>query len=313
MRASRAHPGIGDQPTTLRFMELLVCATDEEYEAWRAVRLAVASEERCLAVEEMREQDSSDRLLLLAVKDGEVVGSGIADRSDTAGAGFVAPRVLPGHRRMGVGTTLLRVLAEHCSGLGLSTVVSGVDDEESLAFAEHHGFVEVDREVEQARAVGDEPAPTELPAGVEVIEASRRPDLWAACFETFGKEVLADFALYTPLQISAEQWNTSWYGDPMFLALYGDEVIGCAGLNRDTDRPERGENALTAVGRTWRGRGIASHLKRRTLHWAALNGLEEIYTWTQVGNGPMRRLNEQLGYVTTRNSITVSRTLPPTT
>ncbi len=294
-------------------MELSVCVTDEEYGAWRAVRLAVVPEERCLTVEEMREQDSSDRLLLLAVKDGDVVGSGIADRSDTAGAGFVAPRVVPGHRRMGAGSALLRVLAEHCSGLGLSTVVAGVDDEGALAFAERYGFVEVDREVEQVRAVGDEPAPTGLPAGVEVVEASRRPDLWAACFETFGKEVLADFALYSPLQISAEQWNTSWYGDPMFLALYDDEVIGCAGLNRDTDRPERAENALTAVRRTWRGRGIASHLKRRTLHWSALNGLEEIYTWTQVGNAPMRRLNEHLGYVTTRNSITVSRALPLTT
>jgi mycothiol synthase len=241
------------------------------------------------------------------------VGSGIADRSDTAGAGFVAPRVLSAHRRAGVGSALLRALAEHCSGLGLSRVVAGVDDEESLAFAERYGFVEVDREVEQVRTVGDEPAPTGLPAGIEVLEASQRPDLWAACYETFGKEVLADFALYTPLEISAEQWNTTWYGEPTFLALHDDEVIGCAGLNRDTDRPDRAENALTAVRRTWRGRGIASHLKRRTLHWAALNGLEEIYTWTQVGNTPMRRLNEHLGYVTTRNSITVSRTLPLTT
>ena len=294
-------------------MELSVCVTDDEYEAWRAVRLAVVPEERCLTVEEMREQDSADRLLLLALQDGDVVGSGIADRSDTAGAGFVAPRVLSGHRRLGVGAALLRALAEHCSGLGLSTVVSGVDDEGSLAFAERYGFVEVDREVEQVRAVGDERAPSGLPAGVEVIEASQRPDLWAACFETFGKEVLADFALYTPLQISTEQWNTSWRGDPLFLALYDDEVIGCAGLNRDTDRPERAENALTAVRRAWRGRGIASHLKRRTLHWAAVNGLEEIYTWTQVRNSSMLRLNEHLGYVTTRNSITVSRTLPLTT
>jgi len=291
-------------------MELLVCVTDEDYEAWRAVRLGVAPEERCLTVEEMREQDSSDRLLLLAVKDGDVVGSGIADRSDTAGAGFVAPRVLSEHRRTGVGSALLRVLAEHCSGLGVPRVVAGVDDEGSLAFAERYGFVEVDREVEQVRAVGNEPAPTGLPTGVEVVEASRRPDLWAASFDTFGKEVLADFALYTPLQISAEQWVTSWYADLMFLALYDDEVIGCAGLNRDTDRPARAENALTAVRRAWRGRGIASYLKRRTLHWAALNGLEEIYTWTQVGNTEMQRLNEHLGYVTTRSSITVSRALP---
>jgi N-acetylglutamate synthase-like GNAT family acetyltransferase len=95
--------------------------------------------------------------------------------------------------------------------------------------------------------------------------------------------------------------------------VYEDEVIGCAGLHRDTDRPERAENALTAVRRTWRGRGIASHLKLRTLHWAALNRLEEVYTWTQAGNSPMLRLNQDLGYVTTRNSITVSRTHPSTT
>jgi len=293
-------------------MELSVCVTDDEYEAWRTVRLAVLPEERCLTVEEMREQSSADRLLLLAVEDGDVVGSGLADRSDTAGAGFVAPRVLSGHRRTGVGSALLRALVDHCSGLGVSRVVSAVDDEGALAFATSFEFVEVDREVEQVRAVGDEPAPTGLPAGVEVIESSPSTDLWAACYETFGKEVLADFALYTPLQISAEQWNTSWRGDPLFLALYDDEVIGCAGLNRDTDRPERAENTLTAVRRSWRARGIASHLKRRTLQWAALNGIEEIYTWTQVGNAPMRRLNEHLGYATTRQSVTVSRTLPVT-
>jgi GNAT superfamily N-acetyltransferase len=294
-------------------MELSVCVTDDEYEAWRAVRLAVEADSRCLTLEELRARDSPDRLLLLAVEDGVVVGSGIADRSDTAGAGFVAPRVLPEHRRLGVGSALLRALAEHCSGLGLPTAVTSIDDDGSLAFAAHFGFVEVDREVEQVREVGDEPAPSAPPAGVEVIEARQRPDLWAACFETFGKEVLADFALYTPLEISAEQWNTSWGGDPMFLALFDDEVIGCAGLNRDTDRPERAENALTGVRRAWRGRGIASHLKRTTLHWAALNGLDEVYTWTQAGNAPMRRLNEHLGYVTTRHGVTVSRALPLTT
>jgi mycothiol synthase len=293
-------------------MELSVCVTDGQYEAWRAVRLAVEPGSRTHSLEELREQDSSDRLLLLAVEDGDVVGCGIADRSDTAGAGFVAPRVLPERRRLGVGSALLRALAEHCSGLGVSTLVTSIDDEGSLAFATHFGFVEVDREVEQVRAVGDEPAPSAPPADVEVIEASRRPDLWSGCFETFGKEVLADFALYTPLEISAEQWNTSWRGDPVFLALHDDEVIGCAGLNRDTDLPARAENALTGVRRAWRGRGIASHLKRRTLHWAALNGLEEIYTWTQSGNSSMLRLNEHLGYVTTRNGVTLSRALPLT-
>jgi GNAT superfamily N-acetyltransferase len=293
-------------------MKLSVCVTDDAYKAWRAVKLAVVPDELCSTVEELRAQDSSDRLLLLAVMDGSVVGSGIADRAEAAGVGFAAPRVLSTHRRQGVGSALLRALAEHCDRLGLSALRASVDDEGSLAFADRFGFVEVDRQVEQIRAVGDEPAPVAPPAGVEVVEASQHPGLWAACFETFGQEVLADFAVYTPLQISAEQWQASWGGDPMFLAVYDDEVIGCAGLVRDTDQPERAENALTAVRRAWRGRGLASHLKRRTLHWAASNGLEVVYTWTQAGNAPMLRLNEHLGYVTTRTSITVSRALPLT-
>ena len=291
-------------------MKLSVCVTDDDYEAWRAIRIAVVPGERCNTVAELRAQDSSSRLLLLAVMDGTVVGSGMADQSDNAGGGFAAPRVRPEYRRMGVGSALLRALAEHCTSIGLPVLRASVDGEGGLAFADRFGFVEVDREIEQVRAVGDEQPPSALPAGIEVVTLSQYPELWTACFETFGKEALADFAVYTPLEISAEQWSTSWGGDPMFLALYESDVIGCAGLNRDTDRPERGENALTAVRRDWRGRGIASHLKRRTLQWAADNGLEELYTWTQAGNLPMLRLNERLGYVTSQTSITVSRPLP---
>ncbi len=290
-------------------MEIHVCATDEDYEAWRRIRIAVVPGERCDTVAEMRRQDSADRLLLLATLDGTVVASGVADRSDSGG-GFVAPRVLPEHRRRGVGAVLLRRLADHVSTLGVSEVRAMVDDPRSLGFAERFGFVEVDRQVEQVRTVGVEPPPTALPPGVDVLELDQHPELWAACFDTFGRQVLADFAVFEPLQISAEQWNTSWAGDPMFLALFGGDVIGCAGLTRDSDRPDRAENALTAVRRDWRGRGIASHLKRRTLCWAAEHGVTELYTWTQAGNTSMLRLNEHLGYVTGLTSITLSRPLP---
>jgi mycothiol synthase len=290
-------------------MEVFACVTDDDYDAWRRVRIAVIPGERCDTVSEMRQQDSPERLLLLATVHGTVVGSGVADRSDTGG-GFVAPRVLPEQRRHGVGSALLRRLTEHVSTLGLSEVRAMVDDPRSLGFAEHFGFLEVDRQIEQVRAVGDEPPPSALPAGVDVLTLDQHPQLWAASFDRFGREVLADFALFEPLRISAEQWSTSWAGDPMFLALYGGEVIGCAGLDRDTDRPERAENALTAVRRDWRGRGVASHLKRRTLCWAAEHGMTEIYTWTQAGNTSMLRLNEHLGYVTGKTSITLSRSLP---
>ena len=65
-------------------MEVYDCVSDDDYDAWRRVRMTVVPGERSATVAEMREQDSADRLLVLASVRGTVVGSGVADRSDTA-------------------------------------------------------------------------------------------------------------------------------------------------------------------------------------------------------------------------------------
>jgi GNAT superfamily N-acetyltransferase len=64
------------------------------------------------------------------------------------------------------------------------------------------------------------------------------------------------------------------------------------------------------VRRDWRGRGVASALKRAALRHAAASGLREVYTWTQRGNEGMRRLNEHLGYVTRSECFMVRAPLP---
>lgn len=293
-------------------MELSPCVTDADYEAWRSVRIAVLPYERCDTVEELRARESPERLMLLARQDGAVVGSGMADRGESADSGAAAPRVLPDHRRRGIGEEILRALADHCTSLDLPRLRAKVDDDESLAFARRFGFVEVDREVELTRSVAGAPSPPPLPEGVEVVTSAERPGLWEASYDGFGREALAGFAVDTPLEVTPEQWATTWRADPMFLALHDGEVVGCAGLLLDTDEPTRAENALTAVRGDWRGRGIAVHLKLRALEWAAAHDLDEVYTWTQDGNVAMRTLNERLGYTTSRTSITVSRELPLT-
>jgi GNAT superfamily N-acetyltransferase len=248
---------------------------------------------------------------LLAELDGEVAGSGYAGPSDMAGRGFVAPRVLPAWRRRGVGTLLLRALADHLAAFGYGRTGAEVKDAGSLAFAERFGFREADRQVEQVRAVGHEP-PAQAPAGVELVSVAERPELWRAAYETVGAQAFEDMAVDQPLDVPLEQWEKEWLGPPeaMFLALAAGEVVGCAGLHPDPDVPERAENALTAVRRDWRGRGVASALKRQTLAWAAEHGFGEVYTWTQRGNDDMRRLNEHLGYVTRSESISVRAPLP---
>ena len=286
--------------------------SDADLEAWRRVRAAVVPNERAPSVEELRRMDAPDRLLLLAELHGEVAGSGVASRSDMAGLGSLAPRVLPGARRRGVGAALLEALAAHLAALGFSESNATVEDGGSLAFAERFGFREVDRQVEQVRVVTRKEAEPCVPDGVGLVSLAERPDLSRAMYEQVALEALADIPVSPPLEVSLEDWEREWTSLPegTFLALVGGEAVGCAGLQRDDDRPDRAEHSLTAVRRDWRWRGVAKALKQATIVWAAGSGIRELYTWTQRGNEAMQRLNERLGYVVRSRCTTVRGRVP---
>jgi mycothiol synthase len=293
-------------------IELRPCVTDADLEAWRSVRIAVVPYERTDSVEEIRRGETPDRVLLLAYLDGELAGSGAGGRGDTA-SGFAVPRVLPGQRRRGVGTALLYALAERVQALGFADLGVGTDDEGSLAFALRFGFEEVGRQVEQVREIRpDEPWPA-APEGVEIVSLADRPELRTRTYHELALAAFEDIPTPRKIEISLEDWERDWVPtllDGSFAALAGDEIVGCAGLIRDTDRPERAENSLTAVRRDWRGRGVARALKETSIAWASANGIREIYTWTQTGNENMQAVNAKLGFVTGHVSISLRRPLP---
>ena len=293
-------------------LNLRVAETDADLEAWRRVRIAVLPNERCPTVEWMRGSMTPERVYLLAELDGVLAGSGLGGRSDLGHAGL-HPRVLPWARRRGVGTAILLELAERAAELGFNEAGTNVDDAGSFAFAERFGYSEVGRQIEQIRTIEAEP-PVVAPAGIEIIPVADRPELWRVAYDPLALQAFEDMALDTPLLATPGQWERDWLSWPegMFLALAGGRIVGCAGLERDVDVPERAENSLTAVLRGWRGRGIASSLKRSALSFAAKQGVKEVYTWTQQGNAEMRRLNEHLGYVERGVSISVRATLPLT-
>jgi GNAT superfamily N-acetyltransferase len=289
---------------------LRVAETDADLEAWRRVRLSVLPNERCEPVEWMRRSMTPERVYLVAELDGVLAASGLGGRSDLGYAGL-HPRVLPWARRRGVGTAILLELAERAERLGFREAGTNVDDAGSLTFAERFGYREVDRQIEQVRAIEAEP-PVVPPAGIEIVAVADRPGLWREAYDPLALQAFSDMALDRPLLATPEQWERDWLSWPeaMFLALADGEIVGCAGLERDEDVPERAENALTAVLRGRRGLGIASALKRTALAYAADNGIREVYTWTQQGNVAMRRLNEHLGYVERAVSIAVRAPLP---
>lgn len=308
-----AGPGIDDHPrmpSALPNLILRVAESDEDLEAWRRVRAEVIPNERVATIEWMRASMTPERVYLVAELDGVVVGSGLGGRSDLGHAGL-HPRVVPSARRQGIGSAILRELAERATKLGFREAGTNVDDDGSFAFARRMGYREVDRQIEQVRTIGIEPWPS-IPDGVEVVTVAERPELWAAAYDPLALQAFSDMALDRPVVATPEQWQRDWLESPeaSFVALADGEIVGIAGLQLDADEPHRAENALTAVLRGWRGRGIGELLKRMTLAWAAEHGIREVYTWTQQHNGPMRRLNLRLGYADRGVSISVRRPLP---
>jgi len=292
-------------------IELRPCKSDSDLEEWRRVRIAVTPYERTDSVEELRRNATPERLMLLAYRGGELAGSGTGGRGDTAG-GFAIPRVLPEHRRQGVGTALLYGLAEHVETLGLPDIGGPADDEGAVAFGRHFGFEEVGRQVEQVREIAaHEPWPA-APRGITLISLSERPELLRRLYDELALQAFEDMPTPRKVEITPEQWESDWvtWPEATFVALADGEIAGMAGLLRDVDRPERAENALTAVRPDLRGRGIARALKETTIAWASDRGVREIYTWTQTGNENMRAVNERLGYVTRTISISLRRPLP---
>jgi mycothiol synthase len=284
--------------------------TDADLAAWREVRIATLPNERTATVAELKQQESPDRLLLLAELEGKVVGSGHGGRSNVVDSATVAPRVLPASRRHGVGTALLRALLAHAETLGAGRVIALTDDDGGVSFAEGFGFAEVDRQVEQVKTLGTEAAP-EFPPGIEVTTVAERPELLERSYD-LAVEAYADMATFSPVSIALDEWlrEEATYPEGSFVALADSEIVGFSGLIRDEDDPARAEDGLTAVRRDCRRRGLATKLKRAELAWAAEHGLREIYTWTQRGNEAMRRLNELLGYRYRGVTITMAAQLP---
>jgi GNAT superfamily N-acetyltransferase len=294
-------------------IELRAAASDDDLGAYVGIWSAITPDEPADAGEQ-RERRGRDpqRLYLLADLDGAPVGAGFAGRSDSPGRGFLSPRVLPEARRRGVGVTLLRELAAHLTGLGFGYVSSHVDgrDPGSLEFARRFGFEDVDRQVEQVRAIGDEP-PAQPPPGVRFVTIAERPELLRAAHE-LALEGYADLATSSPVTVRLDDWlrDEATLPNGSFVALAGDEIVGYSGLCRRVENGTSAEDGLTVVRRAWRRRGLATALKRAELAWAAANGIVEIVTWTQRGNEGMRSLNETLGYALRSESITVRAPLP---
>jgi mycothiol synthase len=295
-------------------IQLREATSPADLDGWARIKNSVVPNEP-VTTEQLEQTVEPDRLLLLASLEGIDVGCGIAAPSSFGGRAFCAARVLAPYRRRGVGTALLRALAEHGRSLGREGVNAFVDaaDDGAIAFAHAFGLAETDYQLEQLRSVSVvEPAP-DPPQRVELVALTgRREELLRAAWEAVALAGYGDMPLPGPVTYRLETWlrEEATRPDGSFVAVEGGAIVGYAGLMEHANGPATAEHGLTTVRRDRRRRGIARALKEAQLHWASLAGVLELVTWTQKGNEAMQALNRSLGYRDVSKVLTMQGPLP---
>lgn len=248
----------------------------------------------------------------VAELDGRVVGAATVGRiymyppEHPALWGFIG--VLPEARRQGIGERLLCEISNAARAAGKSAlhIACNEDRPEGIEFLVHRGFTELERSKSVKLDLGGLPVPiVEAPPGIELTTLAARPDLVAGvhqvALEAFddipgGDEPMAvgDIAEFRARDVDRALIPK----DAFFAALDGGSgrVVGYASLMLLPGSTTRAYHDMTAVLRSYRGRGIARALKLATIAWAIEHGLTVLETGNDEANAPMRALNARLGY-----------------
>jgi GNAT superfamily N-acetyltransferase len=226
------------------------------------------------------------------------VGCGFVDVSFGAATAHVL--VVPAARRQGVGTALLAAVSERADASGLRQLQGEIRafDDESLMFFGHRGFEQVGREEAVALDLAETDARVvEPPSGVRIVSRAEQPGVVEGMYEVAreaepdipGEDRVRPFDVWRSTEID----RPSLRPELTFVALAGDEVVGYAILDA-----YGGElwHRLTGVKRAWRGRGIATALKRAQIDAARSSGVARLVTANEERNTAMRSINEALGY-----------------
>lgn len=302
----------------VRMVEVRVASFDDNSLAhWLDVHNSVRPNQRLSAanMKDWRRQ-SQDLTCLVAGVDGVDVacGLGIMGWHRPPGVGIVEVEVLDDYRRRGIGRTVLESLREWAQSLGAPEIDSTVEigDSPSLGWASRRGFHEVQRYERLALELSGITIPElDAPHGVEIVTWAERPDLAEGMYAVYceaGSDVPGeedvDVEPY-PQWLDHDMQGSGDLPEATFVALARGAVVGYAKLSLTDASPETAFHDLTAVARMWRGRGVASALKRAEIAWAHRQGYQRLETSPEVSNEPSRRLNARFGYLPCGGSVTL--------
>jgi mycothiol synthase len=278
--------------------------TEEEFRHWDAILRTPPLVYRIFVVEER--------------STGTGVGFGeLMTDHDAADPSFLVADVAvdPDHQHRGIGRYLADVLlaeARNHGTLGL-WASARVDRPRDVAFAERQGFRERRRRWDswlELPAPGYASIPDRTDAlareGIECTtlaeEGPDREDVRRRLLTLFNA-ALADeprLGSYTPATyeqfVSLNLEGPRFLPEAFFLARQDDRYVGVSNLELLPGEPRVLYQSFTGTLREFRGRGIATELKRRTVAYAQERGFLSIRTSNDSLNHPMWAINVKLGY-----------------
>ncbi len=241
---------------------------------------------------------------------------------------WVHVSVDPAYQGRGIGSRLFeRLLAEarQRNALLLWTDVLA-DHPAGLRFFEHRGFVERGR-FRRSRLIVAHAKLDSLPdrtgeltaAGIRFSTlAELGPDravvrqryfrlhrATSRDIPTMGEQSDLEFEQF----LEAEIEGPGALPQATFLAVAGETYVGVTTLERNETHPEELHVGYTGTDPEYRGRGIATELKRRAIRYAQDGGYREITAGNDFQNSAIWAINERLGFRTVQVYINGERPL----
>lgn len=229
---------------------------------------------------------------------------------------LVAVEVHPDLGSRGVGTALLSsATSAFPDASQLRSVSNG--DPISLAFAVRNGFLP-----EGEHRIGFVDPATVAPVAVtpdrlRPVTLDALPDL-QMLLETYnlcaGDDPSGLSRRFTMYQLRADWWDSPDNAPDLSFGLVDDAAprpVLASFTSVQVDRARgRSWSSMTATHPSYRGRGLATWVKRRMLDELAGAGVREAWTANDSTNAPMLAVNEAVGYRTAVTSVRLARRLP---
>jgi GNAT superfamily N-acetyltransferase len=264
---------------------------------------------------DMREDKTLRRRRWVGVVDNVVAGTATARQVGEREV-FLTVEVNPEHGSRGVGTALMMTAANAFAGVTMLRSVSN-GDPISMSFAVRNGFLPEGEHhiafVDPATVAGVDSAP----AGLRAVTLDALPDL-RMLLETYnlsaGDDPSGLSRRYTMYQLRADWWDSPDNAPDLSFGLVDDAAprpLLASFTSVQADR-QRGRtwSSMTATHPSYRGRGLATWVKRRMLNALVEAGITEAWTGNDSTNKPMLKINEGLGYQPAATSIRLARRLP---